>query len=128
VEWDRARLEQLLTNLIVNAFKYGSPDTPVALIGGEEGSDVVLKVHNSGNAIAPEMLDRIFDPLSRGDGSGDADRSLGLGLYIVREIAKGHGGTVTVESGEAVGTTFVVRLPRAVAAADQNAAQENRTS
>jgi signal transduction histidine kinase len=104
--WDGGRVQQMLRNLVSN--------TPVrvALHGGE--AEVRLEVTNRGAAIEPSTLRRIFDPLQRGSlvpSSREADAGLGLGLFIVREIAVAHGGEVEVrcEGGE---TTFVVRLPR----------------
>lgn len=112
--WDGARLQQLLRNLVSNAIRYGSPDTPVrvALRGGE--ADVRLEVTNRGPTIEPSDLSQIFDPLKRGSARGDSHdvrSGLGLGLFIVREIARAHGGEVQVRSGGGE-TTFAVRLPR----------------
>jgi len=118
--WDGGRLQQLLSNLVVNAIKYGAPDAPVhvAVIG--EATGVLLEVSNAGPAIEKATLDRIFDPLSRGSGlkvRDDADGSLGLGLFIAREIAKAHGGDIEARSSNAE-TVFAVRLPRYESAAD----------
>jgi signal transduction histidine kinase len=112
--WDGTRLQQLLRNLVSNAIQYGSPGTPVRVaLHGDEAS-VRLEVTNSGPTIDPSALGEIFDPLRRcspqGEGK-DARGSLGLGLFIVREIAGAHGGRVEVRS-DAGETTFVVRLPR----------------
>lgn len=109
--WDGQRLQQLLGNLVVNALKYGSQESPVHVrLSGDEPV-VLLEVSNRGPAIEPCMLERIFDPLRRGH-SETADRgSLGLGLYIAREIAKAHGGEITARSDENA-TVFSVRLPR----------------
>jgi len=111
--WDGARLQQLLRNLVSNAIKYGSPNTPVRVTLRGEEADVCLEVTNSGPPIDPSALTQIFDPLTRGSApsdSHDARGGLGLGLFIVREIATAHGGAVEARSdGE---TTFAVRLPR----------------
>jgi signal transduction histidine kinase len=113
-QWDGARLQQLLRNLVSNAIRYGSPDTPVgvAIHGGE--ADIRLEVTNRGRTIEASESSQIFDPLQRGSAPGDspdARSGLGLGLYIVREIARAHGGEVEVRSGGGE-TTFAVRLPR----------------
>jgi signal transduction histidine kinase len=113
-QWDGARLQQLLRNLVSNAIKYGYPNTPVRVALRGEEADVRLEVTNSGPPIDASAMSQIFDPLKRGSAQGDsraAPGSLGLGLFIVREIAGAHGGEVVVRSdgGE---TTFVVRLPR----------------
>jgi signal transduction histidine kinase len=115
--WDANRLHQLLDNLVVNAIKYGFSDSPVrvTLTGNDEA--VVLTVRNRGPAIEPQLRTRIFDPLRRGgsplsDQDREGDGSLGLGLFISREIAIAHGGDIDVESDESE-TAFTVRLPRA---------------
>ncbi|HEY3582542.1 MAG TPA: sensor histidine kinase [Pyrinomonadaceae bacterium] len=112
--WDGLRLQQLLRNLVVNAIAYGAPNTPVrvGLTGNE--AEVVIEVKNSGPVIEKGLFDHIFDPLKRGlnqNDRGDIGPGLGLGLYIVREVARAHGGDVTLrsENGE---TAFTVRLPR----------------
>lgn len=112
--WDGQRLQQLLRNLVSNAIKYGAPDAPVHVVLTGEKADVLIEVRNSGPTLEGPVLDQIFDPLTRGPVQGnnhDTDGGLGLGLYIVREVARAHGGEVTVrsESGE---TVFAVRLPR----------------
>lgn len=111
--WDGRRLQQLLRNLVVNAIGHGAPDSPVrvALRGAE--AEVTLEVMNSGPPIDAAVLSQMFEPLRRGvaQGKRDSRSGLGLGLFIVREIARGHGGEVAVRSdgGE---TAFVVHLPR----------------
>jgi signal transduction histidine kinase len=112
--WDGARLHQLLRNLVSNAIRYGFPDTPVRVALRGEEAEVRLEVTNSGPAIDPSVLREIFDPLKRGSAQGDSYHSrgsLGLGLFIVREIARAHGGEVEVRS-DGGQTTFAVRLPR----------------
>jgi len=112
--WDGARLQQLLRNLVANAIRYGVLDTPVRVALRGEEADVRLEVTNRGPAIDLPDLSEIFDPLTRGSAQGnsrDAQGGLGLGLFIVREIAKAHGGEVEVRSGGGE-TTFAVRLPR----------------
>ena len=112
--WDSQRLQQLLGNLVRNAIKYGLPGTPVHVALKGDAAEVALEVRNSGPAISQADLERIFDPLQRGadnENKRDADGSLGLGLYIAREIAKSHGGSIKVRSDEAE-TVFAVRLPR----------------
>jgi signal transduction histidine kinase len=134
--WDAARLRQLVTNLVGNAIQHGSPDGPVELSVacegsasegtgpkgsaskgcGPEQSTVVLSVHNEGAPIPPDLLPTIFDPLVRYATPASTARrnpgSIGLGLYIVREIVVAKGGTVEVTSTAEEGTTFTVRIPR----------------
>jgi len=116
--WDAARLQQVISNLMGNALQHGSAEGSVELSIASEGPTVVLSVHNEGPPIPAEMLTTIFDPLMRYAASGTAAErvsgSIGLGLYIVREVVVAHGGTVTVASTAQEGTTFTVRLPRTV--------------
>jgi PAS domain S-box-containing protein len=110
-EWDPDRLAQLLGNLGKNALDYSPEESPVDFVLRDEGDTVCLEVHNGGPPIPEDQLPHIFDPFRRahrGSHSG-----LGLGLYIVDQIARAHGGRVTVRSTGAEGTTFSVRLPRA---------------
>jgi hypothetical protein len=112
--WDGMRLQQLLGNLVVNAIKYGAADAPVRVqVTGRE-DDLLFEVRNSGPAIDQSTLGEIFDPLKRGLTSTrkrDDRGSLGLGLYIAREIAKAHGGDIEARSEETE-TVFRVCLPR----------------
>ncbi len=115
-DWDAARLRQVASNLMGNALQHGAIDGPIKLSVTATESAVVLNVHNEGPPIPPEMLTTLFDPLKRHTLPESAARrvpgSVGLGLYIVREIVVAHGGTVEVASTAADGTTFTVRLPR----------------
>jgi signal transduction histidine kinase len=112
--WDGPRLQQLLRNLVSNAIKYGTPDTPVRVVIVGTAAEVRFEVANSGPAIEPSALEQIFEPLKRGAAAGQGDHTdgnVGLGLYIVREIARAHGGEVDARSS-AGETVFTVRLPR----------------
>lgn len=112
-EWDPDRIAQVLTNLVGNALAYSPPQTSVRVTASSEPGFSLLQVHNHGTPISPEMLPRLFEPLTRGAPTeGQQSRSIGLGLYIVREILRGHGGSVEVSSSTEAGTTFRVRLPR----------------
>jgi signal transduction histidine kinase len=108
--WDRSRLEQVITNLISNALKYGE-GRPVAVRLVVEG-DAVLTVSDQGIGIASEDQTRIFDRFERAV-SGQRFNGLGLGLWISRRIVEAHGGSIGVTSREGVGSTFTVRLPTA---------------
>ncbi|MFL5271593.1 MAG: sensor histidine kinase [Anaeromyxobacteraceae bacterium] len=113
---DPSRLEQVLANLVGNASQHGA-DGPIAVrITGRE-AEVALSVHNFGAPIPPSILPHVFEPFRRGaSAGGGADErggSVGLGLFIVCEIVRVHGGTVEVASEPRSGTTFTVRLPRA---------------
>lgn len=113
-EWDGARIGQVLSNLIGNAVQHGQDDTSVdvAVQGDEAG--VTLSVRNDGLPIPPAALYSIFEPMTRAGGDkreGSSSTSLGLGLFIVREIVLAHDGEIGVSSTKETGTTFTVRLP-----------------
>lgn len=110
--WDLPRLSRVAANLISNAMQHGADQSRVrVIVDGRDPVHVKLAVANDG-VIPPELLPRIFEPFKRG---GEAtSNGLGLGLYIVREIAAAHGGEVTVTSDATAGTQFEVRLPRHV--------------
>lgn len=111
--WDGLRLQQLLGNLVENAIKYGKPDAAVRVIVTADPNELRFEVRNEGSSIEPSTLEEIFEPLKRGEPTDDGTHSagLGLGLYIAREIAKGHGGDVRAQSINGQ-TTFAVLLPR----------------
>ena len=109
---DADRLTQMLGNLVANAMAYGASDGTVVVTSSIGKSDFSLHVHNEGEPLAPDSLASLFDPMTRGDAADRGTRSVGLGLYIVREIARSHGGSVTVTSTFAEGTTFSMALPR----------------
>jgi sigma-B regulation protein RsbU (phosphoserine phosphatase) len=73
---------------------------------------VTIDVHNEGTPIPPEDLARLFEPFERGTDASSTGRSIGLGLYISRQIVNAHEGTLEVRSIEGDGTSFTVRLPR----------------
>lgn len=108
-EWDPARIEQALSNLLANAVQHGGPDVRL-VASGDEPEDVVVTVRNGGDPIPPEQLAGVFDAFKKRD---DNANGLGLGLFIVREIAQAHRGSVAVTSDAAGGTVFTFRLPRA---------------
>jgi signal transduction histidine kinase len=110
--WDRSRLNQVLSNLLANAIKYGQ-GRPITIRASRDGSPrggARLEVTDHGIGIAPELQGRIFEPFKRAVTSGRSD-GLGLGLYIVRSIVERLGGVVHVDSRPGAGATFVVELP-----------------
>jgi signal transduction histidine kinase len=110
--WDPVRMEQVVTNLLSNAVKHGDPAEPVVVTLRAEADDAVLEVANAGPPIPENMLGTLFEAFRRGSSAESGEhRGLGLGLYIVRQIALAHGGSVVAES-TAGRTVFVVRLPR----------------
>jgi signal transduction histidine kinase len=114
-KWDAPRISQVLANLLGNAVEHGAAGAPVTLTVTGRVDDVVLRVHNSGPAIAPSEIHGIFSPLKRlrpGAPATGNSTNLGLGLYIAERIVTAHDGTIEVASTAAAGTTFTVRLPR----------------
>lgn len=110
---DRKRIGQLISNLVGNAVQHGTPSGTISVSVQGDGHHVRIDVHNEGPAIDRTRLEEIFEPLhGAASGRPRAPGSLGLGLYIVRRIAVAHGGTASVTSSEAGGTTFVVVIPR----------------
>jgi phosphoserine phosphatase RsbU/P len=109
---DPDRVAQLVGNLVGNAVAYGDPGSTVTIRSEITHHDISLSVHNDGEPIPPELQAALFEPMVRGSAAGATSRSVGLGLFIVREIAKAHGGRVLVESSAARGTRFTAVLPR----------------
>ncbi len=124
--WDAGRIRQVVSNLLSNAIQHGSPERSIDLSVTSkrmdstkpvpQGCTVVLSVHNMGPPIPPELLPNLFDPLKRyATRESEAKRhpgSIGLGLYIVREIVVAKGGTLTVTSTAEEGTTFTICIPK----------------
>lgn len=109
---DAGRLAQLVGNLVSNAMAYGVPDAPVTVVSTVEVSSFSISVHNQGAPIPTEALPGLFQPMSRGSAVGRGSRSVGLGLYIVNEIARAHGGRTGATSLPDEGTTFTTVIPR----------------
>ncbi|MDC0710953.1 PAS domain S-box protein [Stigmatella sp. ncwal1] len=111
--WDSARIEQILTNLLDNALKYGF-GRPVSLHVRAEAKQAVVTVMDHGIGIEPAHLSRIFERFERAVSERHYG-GLGLGLYITRELVQAHGGSIRVESEPNVRTLFTVELPLAQA-------------
>jgi signal transduction histidine kinase len=114
-ELDPVRTEQVLSNLVGNALVHGDPDTAIDVFVDVRDSEALLAVTNRGPVIPADRAASLFLPFTHGDAppaGGNRPRGLGLGLYIVKQIVTAHGGTITFESSAALGTTFIVRLPR----------------
>ncbi|WNG37678.1 AAA family ATPase [Archangium violaceum] len=109
--WDRIRIEQVVTNLLANAIKFGNRK-PIELSVSTEGDSALLTVQDHGIGIAPDKLPHIFERFERAVSAREYG-GLGLGLYIVREIVSALGGTIRVDSTPGAGTRFTVQLPRA---------------
>jgi PAS domain S-box-containing protein len=116
--WDRLRIEQVLTNLIANAIKYGSGKPIDVVVSGLEPF-ARLSVRDRGVGIQPADLDRIFGRFERAV-SGRHYGGLGLGLFISKQIVEAHGGTIRAESEPGDGSVFHVRLPMALGTATKD--------
>ena len=110
---DANRLIQLLGNLVSNAMSYGAAEAPVTVHATIEAASFAISVHNLGPSIAPETQATLFQPMTRGAPESSASRSVGLGLFIVHEIARAHGGSTFVRSTPEAGTTVGAAFPRA---------------
>ncbi len=112
VQADPDRVERILFNLISNALKYSSRETPVRIEACRKHGELEVSVIDRGLGIASEDLPRIFNRFSRVKGERRAD-SVGLGLYITRKLVEAHGGRIRVESTPGEGSTFFFTLPLA---------------
>lgn len=116
---DNARLRQALSNLLNNAVQHGDPGAPITLSASVAEGELSICVINRGKPIPPESLQVIFDPLvqlsekSAASASDAFSNNLGLGLFIAREVATGHHGTLDVTSDALSGTVFILRIPSA---------------
>jgi PAS domain S-box-containing protein len=108
--WDRLRIDQVITNLLSNALKFGA-GKPVELTVGGDASGTLLTIRDHGIGIPAEDIERVFERFERAI-TARSYGGLGLGLYIVRQIVEAHGGTIRVESQPGAGSTFTVSLPR----------------
>jgi signal transduction histidine kinase len=115
-DYDSPRLTQVFSNLLNNAAQYKGEKHPVTISAFGDNDATVVQVKNYGPKIPRASLAAIFDPLVQlsvvTDQKGPASTSLGLGLFIARELTTSHGGTIKVESSAEAGTIFTVRLPK----------------
>ncbi|HEX8906432.1 MAG TPA: HAMP domain-containing sensor histidine kinase, partial [Longimicrobiaceae bacterium] len=115
VRADADRVRQVLLNLLANAVKYTSAGGAVRLECHDAGRDVLIHVRDTGMGIRAERLPHIFEPFVQGERAlNRPDEGVGLGLAISRELARGMGGELTVESEAGKGSTFTLALPRAL--------------
>lgn len=114
VSGDPLRLQQVLTNLMVNAVRYTQKGGKVVLAVEQDGVSAIIRVSDNGSGIEPQMLERVFEPFVQGHAPGARTKEggLGVGLALVRHIVTLHAGTVVASSaGPGKGSEFVVRLP-----------------
>jgi signal transduction histidine kinase len=116
VLWDQDRINEVLGNLLSNAFKFTPRGGSIDLIIEPHDEQVQMSVHDTGAGIPPEQLHRIFDKFYQADNQGSAHaKGTGLGLAIAKQIVEAHGGTISCESTQGMGTTFRIVLPVRVA-------------
>jgi signal transduction histidine kinase len=124
VMWDKDRINEVLGNLLSNAFKFTPQGGEVRLTVEGAGDFVVMKVRDTGAGIPSEQLSRIFEKFYQADNQGSASAvGTGLGLAIVKGIVEAHGGRISCESKIGVGTTFIIELPRTVRRRSMSAPQ-----
>ncbi len=111
-DWDPDRLTQLVQNLVHNAVEHGQHNAPIRVEVRDQGPFVELEVHNLRAPIVPEVLPSIFDPFIQGEPAARRSKGLGLGLFIAKAIAEGHGGSIRATSDAEHGTSFIAALPR----------------
>ncbi len=121
---DRVRLQQILENVILNAAKYTEPGGRIEVSAQGDASQVLIRVRDNGIGIAPDKLAQVWDLFVQVDESPDRIRKgLGIGLALVKDLVRRHGGTVEASSeGLGMGSTFTIRLPRAARQDVQSAA------
>lgn len=116
-KWDEPRISQVLSNLLGNAVQHGSANSAITVTAKKVSNGIEIQVHNHGPAVPPRLLPNLFDRFVQGKSVVATDESqsnsLGLGLYIAKEIIVAHGGTISVQSSDAEGTTFTACLPLA---------------
>ena len=111
--FDGTAIRRVIENLVTNAVKYGSRDTPITIRIEEDQDDVLIEVQNFGNPIAKQDQNDIFKFLNRGhENQNSTLDSWGMGLTLVKTVAQAHGGKVEVVSNEIEGTTFSIHLKK----------------
>ena len=113
--WDEPRISQVLSNLLGNAIQHGSANSAITVTAKKVNDGIEIYVHNHGPAVPQDLLPNLFDRFVQGRSVMTNDESqsssLGLGLYIAKEIIVAHGGTISIQSSDVEGTTFTACLP-----------------
>jgi signal transduction histidine kinase len=112
--WDRLRLDQVISNLLSNAMKYGGDRKLIEIGVADTGGSIEVSIRDHGLGISPEDQERIFERFERLI-SVRHFGGFGLGLWIARQIAEAHGGRVRVVSAPGEGSTFTIEVPRRAA-------------
>ncbi|MBK4992411.1 PAS domain-containing sensor histidine kinase [Pseudomonas sp. S37] len=110
-EVDPDRTQQMIGNLVANSVAYGDLRHPITITTELRSGALWVSVHNHGQVIPQSLIPDLFEPMTRASDRTDHVRSVGLGLFIVREITNAHGGTVNVCSSPDRGTAFQIQLP-----------------
>ena len=113
VSIDPNQMAQVIGNLVANAIQYTPAGGRVSIEAGQARDRVWLAVEDTGSGIAPEVSAHIFDPFYRGAPGQRFPQGMGLGLAIARDIARAHGGDITVQSAVGQGSRFTIDLPLA---------------
>jgi signal transduction histidine kinase len=112
-EWDQPKLSQAISNLLNNAVQHGAHDSPITVSAQEKGSAIEVSIHNEGAAIPQHLLPKLFDIFVQKESGVEINPgSMGLGLYIAKQIVTAHGGTIKVESSDDQGTIFCFCVPQ----------------
>ena len=110
--WDRESIKRAMENLVGNALKYGTADTPIRMSIELAQGRVIVAVHNEGEPIPKEQIESIFQIFQRAAAAREGDKEgWGIGLQYVRSVAESHGGSVAVDSAAPRGTTFIIDIP-----------------
>lgn len=109
-DWDRLRLDQVITNLLTNAIRYGDRK-PIKVFVRSDANNVTLTVQDNGIGIADDAKEKIFERFERAINANEVS-GLGLGLFITKQIVLAHGGTIGVKSRVGQGSSFIVELPK----------------
>jgi two-component system phosphate regulon sensor histidine kinase PhoR len=112
VNVDRARIEQVLLNLVHNGIKFTNPGGIIRVTATADESDLIVTVSDTGVGIAPDELERVFERFFKSDKARRSDGT-GLGLAIAKHIVQSHGGSISAQSTPGVGSSFTFTLPLA---------------
>lgn len=109
---DKSKIEQVVTNLLTNALKYSNAETTIKIEIKKEMENILILVHDEGQGIPKDELDNLFQPFQKTSvESTGGEKSVGLGLFIVKKIVEAHNGNIWAESEVGKGTTFYISLP-----------------
>ena len=112
VSADRTHMTNIIINLIENAIKYSGQEVTVGISSESSADEVAIKITDNGNGIPVGSLNKIFDRFYRGNASSSDIPGMGLGLAYVKLLVEAHGGCISVESSESIGSTFTIKLPQ----------------